>query len=110
MTKLDRTKENTPVGDNQPRYNQLTDPQSACDYIDHAFKCYEKDQDSQQLLLALKNVVDARGGLGWLAKQSQLNREHLYRMLSKRGNPRLSTLNLIMRVLDIRLSVVLSTK
>jgi probable addiction module antidote protein len=37
-------------------------------------------------LLALRNVAEARG-MTKLAARSKLNRESLYKMLSKRGNP-----------------------
>ncbi len=47
--------------------------------------------------------MEAHGGVGRLAKTSKLNRESLYRLLSKKGNPRLSSLNTIINVLGVQL-------
>ena len=44
-------------------------------------------------LPALRDVARTReGGLAGLAEKAQLNREHLYRMLSENGNPELRSL------------------
>ena len=53
--------------------------------------CLE-DGDEGVFLLALRHVAEAQGGVRRLSKRSGLNREHLFRMLSKKGNPRLSNL------------------
>ena len=54
-------------------------------------------------LLGLRNVVEARGGVAIVAKETSLTREHLYRMLSDDGNPRLSSLLELLDVLSIEL-------
>src|ERR1041384_4054583 len=46
-----------------------------------------KDEDQRLILMALRNVAQATGGLSKLAKSTGLNRQNLYRTLSKRGNP-----------------------
>jgi probable addiction module antidote protein len=56
-------------------------------------------------LVALRNVTEAQGGIGELAKRTNLNREHLYRVLSRRGNPRLDTVGIILHGLGFRLSI-----
>ena len=38
------------------------------------------DGDSQAFMLALKNVVEAQGGIGHLSKRTGLDRAHLYRI------------------------------
>ena len=44
------------------------------------------DEDPEVFLLALRDVARSRqGGLAALAETAQLNREHLYRMLSRTG-------------------------
>jgi probable addiction module antidote protein len=55
-------------------------------------------------LLALRNVAEARG-MQRLAKAAHLNRESLYRMLSRNGNPELRSLNALLDALGLRLSV-----
>ena len=56
---------------------------------------------------ALKDVADARvGGLRALAKTTALNREQLYRTLSRKGNPRLATLTDVLDAVGLRMAVV----
>lgn len=56
-------------------------------------------------LVALKDVVDARGGISTLARKTGLHRVSLHTMLSKAGNPRLENLSKILAALDIRLTL-----
>ena len=56
-----------------------------------------------EFLLALRDVVEARGGIAELARTAHLNRESLYRLLSRKGNPTLSSLNTILSALGIEL-------
>jgi len=80
------------------------DPQEAQAYLNTALE----DGDSEVFLLALRDVAEARlGGVRQLANQTQLNRESLYRMLSEKGNPELSSLNAILTSLGFRLAVEL---
>lgn len=50
----------------------------------------EEGQDV--FLLAVRDVAQALGSITGLAKATDLNRENLYDMFSKDGNPRLSSL------------------
>ncbi|WP_240345969.1 DNA-binding protein [Pectobacterium brasiliense] len=54
-------------------------------------------------LTALRRVVEARGGVGEIAKKSGLSRQQLYRTLSENGNPTLTTLAEITRAAGVRL-------
>lgn len=85
--------------------DRLKDPEIACMHIQAAMTLYEEDQDKESLMLALKDVVNANGGIGQLAKGTQLNRENLYRLLSGKANPRLDTMVLILKVLGLHLKV-----
>ena len=73
-----------------------------------ALDTYQLDQDKDALLLALKDVANAQGGIGWLAKETDLNREHLYYLLSGKGNPRLDTLSLIFKAFGMHLTVAIA--
>jgi probable addiction module antidote protein len=86
----------------------LKDKEAACAYLQAALDNYQKDQHQQALLLALKDVAKAQGGIGWLAKQTHLNREHLYYLLSGKGNPKLDTLSLILKAFGFHLNVVMA--
>ena len=59
-------------------------------------------------LAALRDIAEARGiGMSQLAKDTHLNRENLYKMLSKDGNPELGNLYAILNALGLKLSVEL---
>ncbi|WP_440682682.1 addiction module antidote protein [Cysteiniphilum halobium] len=83
----------------------LHDKNEATAYLGVALEEYEDDGDSQAFMLALKNVVEAQGGIGHLSKKTGLDRAHLYRVLSSKGNPRFITLGNILKALGFKLSV-----
>ena len=78
----------------------LKDPKEAAAYLEAALE----EGDEKLLLLALRNVAEAHG-MAKVAKKAHLNRESLYRTLSKRGNPELKTLKAILGALGFRLSL-----
>lgn len=81
--------------------DSLRDPSEASAYLEAALK----DGNAKVFLLALKNVATAAGGIGSLAKKTKLNREALYRTLSKKGNPELATLQSILEGLGLQISI-----
>ena len=70
-------------------------------YLDAALE----DGDPAVLLLALREVAKAKGGVAALAKEADVSRESLYRTLSAHGNPKLETLSALLEALGLRLSV-----
>ncbi len=81
---------------------QLKDPESAALYLEEALAA----GDTDAFKLALRNVAEARlGGMSALSERAELNREALYRSLSRRGNPTLETLTKVMHALGLRISV-----
>ena len=83
----------------------LSDPGRAQAYLEVALEEYATDQNTSALLLALKDIAVAQGGLGKLAQQANLNRAHIYKALARGGNPRLDTLKKILNSLGFRLSI-----
>ena len=79
---------------------RLQDPTEAAHYLT---ACLE--EGDEVFLIGVRDVVDAHGGMSQLAEATGLNRETLYRTLSENGNPRLSSLGLIIEALGLRLSV-----
>ncbi len=79
----------------------MEDPEAAAHYLT---ACLE-DEDPEVFLLALRDVAEAHGGLRELARRTHLNRESLYRMLSKYGNPELRSLDSVLISLGLRLAV-----
>ena len=54
-------------------------------------KSCDTEEAQKLLLLALKNITEAQGGVAKLAAATGLGRESLYKTLSPEGNPKLST-------------------
>lgn len=79
----------------------LKDPKNAAAYIEAILA----EGDSADLLHALRNIAESRGGVARIAEKTGLNREALYRTLSKRGNPQLKSLAAILDATGLRLSV-----
>ena len=63
------------------------------------------DEGDDVFLLALRDVAQALGGIGALSQATKLNRENLYDLLSRRGNPRLSSITRILDTLGFELAL-----
>ena len=83
----------------------LKKPKETDLYLRIAMEEYNEDGDAEALLVALCNIAEARGGIGQLAKKTHLNRQNLYNVLSKKGNPTLDTFDLILKGLGYRLAI-----
>jgi probable addiction module antidote protein len=80
----------------------LKDPDVAAKYLEDILA----DGNMELFTAALKDVADARlGGMSALSKKTDLNREQLYKTLSKNGNPRLDTLSEVLHAVGLRMSV-----
>ena len=80
----------------------LQDPDEAQAYLNAALS----DEDPCIFLLALKNVLKAQDkSMSKLAKKAKLNRENLYRMLSQKGNPKLTSIISVLNALGLQLTV-----
>jgi probable addiction module antidote protein len=74
----------------------------AAEYLKAAM---EDTEEPKVLLVALRQVAEARGGMSKIANASGIERESLYRALSPRGNPRLSTLFAVTKAMGLTLTV-----
>ncbi len=79
----------------------LRDPKEAAAYLDAALEA----GDRGAFLLAIRNVIDALGGMTQMARHTGLNRENLYRVLSDQGNPELKSLEKLLKGMGLRLAV-----
>ena len=77
------------------------DRQFAAAYLDQVLA----DGDQEELMLALRRLSEAFGGVTGLAQQAGLNSTTLYRTLSSNGNPELRTLRALLSAMGLRLSV-----
>lgn len=80
---------------------ELQKPKEAAAYLNAALN----EEDPHVFLLALRDIAEAKGGMGWLADQSDLNRENLYRTLSLKGNPRFFNLLAVLDAIGLELTV-----
>ena len=80
---------------------RLKDPKEAAAYLNAALE----EDDMRVFLVALRDIVEAHGGISALAKETDLNRESLYRTLSLQGNPTLMSLFLMFDALGLELQV-----
>jgi probable addiction module antidote protein len=76
---------------------RLKDTRYAVEYLNAA----AADSD-ESLLLALRDVAEARKGFSRLSADAHVNRENLYRMLSKAGNPRYYSFRSVARALGLK--------
>ena len=74
----------------------------AAAYLDAALETGEPGD----LMHALRDIAEARGGVAQLAQDTGLNRETLYRTLSKQGNPQLLSLIVFLKAAGLRLAVM----
>ena len=79
----------------------LKDPREAAAYLEAAIE----EGDQGVLMLALRHVAQAQGGVAAVARKSNLTREATYRMLSESGNPELKSLTAVLAAAGLRLSV-----
>jgi probable addiction module antidote protein len=80
-------------------YLSLQDDIEAMSYLQAAL-----EDSTHAFLVALRDVAEARN-ITKIAKESNLDRVNIYRMLSEKGNPTLSSLWKILNALGLRLSV-----
>jgi probable addiction module antidote protein len=78
------------------------DPEFAAEYLNAAL---EEDSEPAVLLIALRRVVEAAGGMATVAQSAGVTRESLYRALSPTGNPTLRTLAAVLQATGLRLAV-----
>ena len=77
------------------------DPAYALQLLDSILE----DGDQSELLIALRQMAKAFGGVQAIAEQAHLNPTQLYRTLSAQGNPALSSISAILKAMGMRLSV-----
>jgi probable addiction module antidote protein len=95
------------ISHNEATVRELRDNlEFAVEYLRAAL---EDTDEPSVLLIALRRVAEARGGIAKVAKAAGVERESLYRALSARGNPRLSTLVAVTKAVGLKLTVEAAT-
>ncbi|MCB1192361.1 MAG: transcriptional regulator [Leptospiraceae bacterium] len=81
----------------------INNPEEKDAYIELSLKEYEENKDLDVLLYSLKNVARS---MGWkqLEKETGITRQALCKALSVNGNPTISTLQKILKVMGYTFS------
>ena len=82
--------------------HDLKDPKEAAAYLNAALGAGDK----KAFLLALRNVLEARGGMTKISDKSRMNRVSLYKMLSPNGNPGFENILRLLKTVGIRFRVI----
>ena len=77
------------------------DPELAAEYLNQVLT----DGTREELLLAMRYLAEAFGGVSGVARATKLNARSLYRTLSARGNPELDTLMSLLKLMGMRIAV-----
>ena len=77
------------------------DPKFAAEYLNSILE----DGDQDELMLALRRMSEAFGGVQKLAGKARLNANTLYHTLSPKGNPELKSLRAMLRAMGMQLTV-----
>ncbi len=81
---------------------RLRDPETAAAYLNIT----ASDEDPAAFLQALRKVTKAMGGISRIAELAGLNRQQLYRTLSKNGNPEFRSLQKLLGATGLSINVV----
>ena len=77
------------------------DPRFAAEYLNAVLA----DSDQEELMVALRHMAAAFGGVPGLAARARLNATTLYRTLSPKGNPELKSMTALLQAMGMRLAV-----
>jgi len=80
---------------------QLKNPGEAAAYLETVLE----EEDQAAIMLALRQVAQAQGGVAEIARKAKLTREATYKMLSKSGNPELRSLTAVLEAAGLRIAV-----
>jgi probable addiction module antidote protein len=75
------------------------------DYAVELLNAILEDGEQGELLIALRQMTKAFGGVQDVAEKASLNPTQLYRTLSAQGNPELRSLSAILKAMGLRLAV-----
>ena len=83
---------------NEPHYTEHYFREALCGLDD---ECGERD-----FLIAIRHIIEAKGGMRNIAQLSGLSRENLYRAFSENGNPTLRTIKQVIHALGLKFSAI----
>jgi probable addiction module antidote protein len=85
--------------------SRLTSDAAIESYLHTALEEYRRDHDYQALLVALRQIARAKGGVSAVAATSGHSRTSLYKALSGQRSPRLDTFTGVLHSLGYELDI-----
>jgi len=82
---------------------KLKDPEYAEAYLNASLEAFMEDNDTQALMLAFEHLARAKYSITEMAKQTGVQRQHLYRIFDNESNPNFSTVFTIIKSLGFTL-------
>lgn len=86
--------------------SSLKDSEEATAYLNAALE----GGDIKVFLLALYNVIQARGGVTKLSEKTRKSRTSIYKALSAEGNPYLKNINDMLQAIGMHFTIAVNTK
>jgi probable addiction module antidote protein len=80
---------------------RLKNPAEAAAYLETVIE----EGNQAAIMLALRQIARAQGGVAEIARKAKLTREATYKMLSKSGNPELRSLTAVLEATGLRIAV-----
>jgi len=84
---------------------KLHDPEEAMAFLTVSIEDYAEDHDTEALMLALRLIAEAQGGIHQLSLKAHLNRQNLYKILTGKTIPRFDTALSIINGLGFQISL-----
>ena len=84
---------------------QLQNNEEIVAYMNAALEQYFIDHDKELFLATLKEAIIAKGGISKISEAAHINRQHMYIMLSSKGNPSFDNIRSLLVALGLHLKV-----
>jgi len=81
----------------------LRDPEDARIFLSVILEEYEEDGDTEAFLLALKDVIEAQGGIDKITEYTKLSRQDINDFFTNKDNLRFDILETILQALGFHL-------
>lgn len=85
--------------------DELQNEEEFIAYINMTLEQYSLDQNKELFLATLKEAIIAKGGVTKISKDTHINRQHIYKMLSNKGNPSFNNIGILLNALGLQLKV-----
>lgn len=83
----------------------LNDPKEAKAFLNAALEEFQEDNDFQAFGNTIELLIKSQGSMSNFAKETDINRTHLYRIINNEVQPQFSTVSNILKSLGFKLSI-----